>query len=385
MKATSDSVVDLAASLISIESDNPPGDERACAEYVFEWFDDCNLDASIVDAPDQTRPSVAARIGSGAPTIVLNGHIDVVPAGDRDAWSVDPYAGVVDDDRLYGRGSADMKTGLALAMVVARDLAPAIDRLETGSIVVHAAAGEETGYPGTKALLDAGFTGDAAVVLEPTSLRVATSAKGVVTYRIDVSGVSCHASRPDQGRNSIDGLHRVLSAIDAYDVTVRDRRDPLCGSAYATATEIAAGIDENMAVVPNHGHLLLDRRVLPDESIDAVDAEIADLCDRASIDGARCHPTRLQYYAPSKVDPDRPIAREFVERSHDIADVPAEVIGLEAATDAREFAAVGVDAIVWGPGSLRQAHTIDEWISLEEVSTARTVLDVALKQFLAIE
>lgn len=385
MKPTVDSVVDVARSLIAIESENPPGNEQACAEYVAKWFDDCGLTVSLVESPDPTRPSAAARIGSGEPTIVLNGHIDVVPAGDRDAWSVDPYGGVVDGDRLYGRGSADMKTGLALGMVVARDLAPAVERSGTGSIVVHAAAGEETGYPGTKALLDAGFTGDAAVVLEPTGLRVATSAKGVATYRIEVSGDPCHASRPDQGRNPIDGLDRALGAIETYDAVVRERRDPLCGSAFATVTEIAAGIDENMAVVPGRGHLLLDRRVLPGESIDAIDDEITDLCEHAAINGAPCEHTRIQYYAPSKVDPDRPIAREFLERSHDLAAVPAEPIGLEAATDAREFAAVGADAIVWGPGRLGQAHTLDEWISLKEVATAQTVLEAALRQFLGIE
>nr|WP_253184480.1 M20/M25/M40 family metallo-hydrolase [Natrialba sp. SSL1] len=108
----------------------------------------------------------------------MNGHLGVVPAGDHDEWTYPPYGGVIEDGRLYGRGSVDMKTAIAIAMLTALNLRSAIENGSLdGSIVVHAAIGEETADPGTKSLLDAGFDGDVGVVLEPTQCRVATSEK----------------------------------------------------------------------------------------------------------------------------------------------------------------------------------------------------------------
>ncbi|MEA5388761.1 M20/M25/M40 family metallo-hydrolase [Haloarculaceae archaeon H-GB2-1] len=220
----------LAATLVRIESENPTGNERESAEYVHDWFTHHDIDSAMVDDPDPDRPQVGATVGTGGPTLVLNGHLDVVPAGDRDEWTYPPYGGVVEDGRLYGRGSVDMKTGVAAAMLTALDLRPNIEDGELdGSLVVHAAMGEETAEPGTRALLDAGFDGDVGVVLEPTRCRVATSEKGMAWYEISWPGEPAHASDPDQGTNPIDHVRPVLAALDDYDARLRDRSDPSAG------------------------------------------------------------------------------------------------------------------------------------------------------------
>lgn len=381
-------VAGLARELVRIRSENPPGEERAVAEYVVDWCEHHGLDAELVGTPDAPdRPNAVATVGTLAgdgPTLVLNGHTDVVPAGDRDAWTHDPYGGEIvstdDGDVLYGRGSADMKTGVAVALVTALELAPRFEDGEfDGALVVHAAAGEETGLPGTETLVDEGYGGDYAVVLEPTGLRVATSAKGVVTYRVTVHGASAHASHPDEGANAIDAARALFDRVDAYDAAVREREDDLVGRGYATVTSVEAGTDGNMAVLPDAAEFLLDRRVLPGESIEDVDAEVEGLlADAAREDGVDADVETVQYYRSASIPADHAFAALVREETGDRA--PSDPWGLEAATDAREFVAAGIPAIVWGPGSLSQAHTVDEHVSLDEATEALAVLEAVAER-----
>ncbi|WP_256301445.1 M20 family metallopeptidase [Haloarchaeobius salinus] len=369
-------VVALAARLVRIASENPPGNERPCAEYVVDWFTEHGVEAELVPTPGTDRPNAVATVGSGGPTLVLNGHTDVVPADDPGDWEHDPFGGEVDEGRLWGRGSADMKTGLALAMVVARNRAAELAGGEDlpGTLVVHAAAGEETGLPGTRTLVDEGYGGDYAVVLEPTEFRVATSAKGVVTYRVGVHGESTHASNPDEGTNAIAQARALMDRIDEYDARLRERSDPLVGKAYANVTAFEAGTGSNMAVVPARAEFLLDRRILPEESIEDVDREVDDLLAAAErADGVVTDRETVQHYGSAGIEPDHPLAELVRARTGDLA--PAEPWGMAAATDAREFVADGVPAVVWGPGSLSEAHTVDESIPVADAERALPLLE----------
>jgi succinyl-diaminopimelate desuccinylase len=388
-----DDPVALARELVRIPSENPPGEERAVAEYVVDWARAHDLDADLLDTPGYPeRPSAVVTVGEGgesstSPTLVLNGHTDVVPAGDPDAWTHDPYAAAVVTERddagrerevLYGRGSADMKTGLALALVTAKRFAHRfeddIDDGADGALAVHAAAGEETGIPGTRTCIDAGYGGDHAIVLEPTDLRVATSAKGVVTYRIVVRGESTHASHPDEGANAIDAARDLFDRVDAYDADLREREDDLVGRGYASVTSVEAGTEGNMGVIPDACEFLLDRRVLPEESIEDVDAEVdALLAAAAREDGVEADRETVQYYESASVPTDHPLAELVRAETGDRA--PSDPWGMTAATDAREFVAAGIPAVVWGPGSLSQAHTVDEHVALEEATEALAVLE----------
>jgi len=416
-----DELADLAADLVRIPTENPPGDERPCAEFVVEWFADHGIDATLVEEPSADRAQAVAAVGSGAkvggdtgrrndegceddaepgddegPTLVLNGHLDVVPAGDPDQWSHDPFGGVLEDGRLYGRGAADTKVNLAIAMLAVRDLAAELegksaDAGETddeddlvGSLVFHGAMGEETGDPGTRTLLEAGYGGDYAVVLEPTDFRVGTSAKGVATYRVGVEGTASHASRPDQGVNAVEQAGVVLGAIDDYDDCLREREDPLVGRAYATMTEFEAGTDSNMAVLPGRAEFLLDRRILPDETVETVQREIEDLLAAVGRDaGVETDLTLVQHYASAGIPADHPLAVRLRESSAEIADAPAEPWGLEAATDAREFVAAGTPAVIWGSGELAQAHTADECIDLGDAALGLEILKDAARELLS--
>ncbi len=379
----------LAAALVEIPSENPPGNERPAARFVHEWLTREGITAELIEEPDPDRPQVAARVGTAAgPTVVLNGHLDVVPAGDRDRWSVDPYGGTIEDGRLYGRGSADMKTGLAVAMCLLRELAPELrNGALPGSVVFHAAMGEETADPGTKTLLERGYGGDYGIVLEPTSFRVATSTMGLAVYRLTVHGESTHASQPDTGENPIDAARPLLAAIDDYDRELQRRDTTLAGAARATVTEFESGVGSNLGVIPDTATLVLDRRVPPGESIDAVDSEVHALLDRVQTEhGVDATIERIQTYESSSISTDHSLARLLQERSVEAvgpAGGVAEPWGIEAATDARNFVNdADIPAVTWGPGRLEEAHTADESISLADAAIGREVLTNVVRTLL---
>ncbi|MFC7157090.1 M20 family metallopeptidase [Halomarina halobia] len=374
----------LVAALVSIETENPPGNERACAEYIVDWFADRRIDADLIEEPYEDRPQVAVRIGDGDPTLVLNGHIDVVPAGDRAQWTHDPYGAAVVDGSLFGRGSADMKTGVAIGMLATARLARAIESGELrGSIVFHAAIGEETAEPGTRTLLERGYDGDYGVVLEPTGLRTATSEKGLAWYEIRVTGAPSHASRPDQGRNAVLDARPVLDALAEYDADVREREDDLVGRAYSTVTMFEAGTKEN--VLPEAATITVDRRFLPDEEIDEIDAEIdALLAEVESNHGVETSWRRTRTYESAEIPADSSLADVFRRHSADVDDVPAEPWGIEASTDVRNFVNdAGIEAITWGPGDITQAHTYDEHVDLEAATSGLRALLGASREILS--
>lgn len=381
---SAEAVQRLVADLVQIETENPPGNERACSEFIIDWFDDHGVDADLVSEPHADRPQVGARVGDGDPTLVLNGHIDVVPAGDRNQWSHDPYGAAVEDGTLYGRGSADMKTGVAIGMLTTAKLAEPIRNGELdGSIVFQAAVGEETADPGTKTLLERGYDGDYGVVLEPTSMRTATSEKGLAWYEITVTGDPSHASRPDQGSNAVRNARPVLDALAEYDDTVREREDELLGRAYATVTMVEAGTKEN--VVPEKTTITVDRRFLPEEDVSAIDEEIDTLlaatADRHDIEVSW---RRTRTYESAAIDPDSHLANVFRRHSAAVADVPADPWGIVASTDVRNFINdAGMEAVTWGPAELSQAHTYDEHVDIAAVEAGLEALLAASREIIS--
>lgn len=376
-------LVDLTRELVRYDSSNPPGREGECARFVHEWLQERDIDAKLVPDPYSDRPQVAATVGSGDPKIVLNGHLDVVPADPDSGWSRSPFEAKVENGRLYGRGSVDMKAGLAIAMLTMTTLGRALESGE-GTLVFHAAIGEETGERGTRTLLEHGYDGDYGIVLEPTDFRVATRAKGLVCYEITVTGTPSHASRPDQGENAITLAQHVIDAIDDYDSRLRTRRDGLVGQAYANVTRFEAGTDGNLGVLPGTATLVLDRRVLPAESIPDVEAEVADRLAGVEGDhGLDLSFAEIQRYEPASVPTDCHLAETIRHHTRERYGAVESPWGIEAATDVRNLVNdAGMEAVTWGPGDLAQAHTRDEYIELDAMRTGYDILQDTIRTLL---
>lgn len=379
-------LLNLIADLVQIPTENPPGDEGPCGEFVHEWFEEKNISSTLVRDPYENRPQVVAKVGKGEPNLVLNGHIDAVPAGDVSEWKHHPYDAVIEDGKMFGRGCCDMKANVAIAMMVMADLRESIENNDLdGSLTVQVAIGEETGEPGTKRLLELGHDGDYGVVLEPTGMCTATSEKGLAWYEIIVEREPCHASQPDQGVNAIQEALPVIQKLNEYDENVRKREDELVGSGHSTITNFEAGTKEN--VVPGRAMLSVDRRFLPSESVEEIDEEISSLLDEVEKNhDVTTSWERTKTYESAAIDKDSSLAEIFRKHSKEIGNVSAEPHGTKFSTDVRNFVNdFDIEAITWGPHDPSEAHTVDECISLDETRMGLDVLEHVVRDILSCE
>lgn len=371
-----DALAGVLQDLVRTESVNPGTPETAMADAVERWLEQTPAEVSRVDfAPGRT--SVGARLaGSGdGPTLVLNGHMDTVPVDDRSLWHVDPFGGEVRDGFLYGRGSCDMKAGLAVQIGVLHALSRHPERLR-GSLVLHFAAGEERGEPGTLSLLEAGFTGDYGIVTEPTELSVSIATRGAAFIRIHIKGRSIHASRAHDGINPVHKLQAVLAAVEAYDRELSARPHPILPGGSITPTVVRGGVKEN--AVGDSCDLVLDRRLLPSE--DAA-RELDEL--RRRLDPIRADDPQFDYELSHVVPPlegaeiaaDAELVGIVRRAGESVLGTHPVVAGSPYGSDIRNLVRdAGIEALTFGPGNVLETHCVDERVELRQVRDAARVI-----------
>lgn len=369
-------LVEVLASLVKTPSVNPGTSEKGIADVIEGWLNERSIELAQVEfAPG--RPSVGAIIrGAGdGPTVVLNGHMDTVPIDDESLWTSDPFGAEVRDGFLYGRGACDMKAGLAVQIGVAHYLSDIDPAHLHGSVVLHFAAGEERGEPGTRSLLDAGFTGDFGITTEPTSLRVATATRGVVTYTLRVKGRSVHASRAEAGVNPVWALMPVLALLRDYDAEVRSRAHPLLPGGSCTPTMIRAGVKEN--AVSDYCDIYIDRRLLPGETPESDKAAL--LARLESLTAAQpdldVELSTIYGVEPAEIDPTSPFAEQVLRAVADVTGESTEVWGAPFSSDVRNLVNdASITAVTFGPGDTRFCHCPDERVPVAELEDAAVTI-----------
>ena len=376
----------LARALVRIDSRNPdlvpgaPG-EGACADLLAEALRGWGFAVDLYDALPG-RPNVIARVGRaepGAPVLMLNGHLDVVGT---DGMSHAPFDGDERDGRLYGRGAADMKGGVA-AMCAAAARAHAHGGLR-GEVVIAAVADEEFESAGTRALverLEAGtLRADACVITEPTRLAVMPAHRGFAWYTVTVHGRAAHGSRYDIGVDAIRHAGLLLAELDALDAVELPARAPHAllgrGSLHASLVEGGAGL----TTYPERCVLRLERRTIPGESaasalaeIEAAGARVAARLRAAGREAFRADAALDFAQPPSDVAPDAPVVRALGAALTGAGEA-TRVEGMPAWTDAALLNAAGVPTVCFGPGDIALAHSAEEWVALDEVARAADVL-----------
>ena len=309
-----------------------------------------------------------ARFGPGEPGLLLGGHIDVVPAGAESAWSSPPFEGVVKGERLYGRGAADMKTGLA---AILKAIAATSKGTMRRGLLFVATSGEEVGFEGLKALYARKLIPEGAARLgvmgEPTGLRPIRAHKGLADFRITVSGRSGHASSPELGVNAIEKCAKIIEAISAWSRSLGKSPDKDLGSTIATSTVVKGGTKSN--VIPDSCELIVDTRWVPKHGTAFVEkglnSAIASLRRKDPLLDAR---VELMYDSPSLKLP----------RSHPAVRLAESLSGLKSevapyGTEAALYAERGIPSLVLGPGNLKQAHIVDEFVELGEARKALSI------------
>lgn len=376
-------VVDLATELISRPSENPPGDEDTVARWLESRLIDSPTDFDVNTAeilPE--RPNVVARAGDpDCGRVLLLGHLDVVPA-DADTWIEDPYDPTVRDDRLYGRGSADMKGAIA-AMVVAAERY--LDRAdEPGEVVLAFVVDEEHGGAGAQALVEAGVDADGAIIGEPTDMNVCTAIKGVARYEVTLHGESCHSGQPDEGVDAIRGLSALLDRIATLDDKLKATSHEVLAHEDVTVTEVAGGVAPN--VVADRATATIDWRFLPGTTEpEPFDERVCDALDGISADSTPIGVDleRTVFARAGETDADHPLVSTVIETAQ-AEGIPADLVGFNAATDARFLIHdANLPTVHFGPGSITEdAHTVDESVSIASLATTVAVYERALNGLL---
>lgn len=392
------------------------GDEEAAIRRIADWLSEAGAEvdywydgiAKMVTDPAYPGheierawvPCVAGMIRGQrpGPTIVLTGHVDVVPPGDYNQWSRDPFAGVVDGDRLYGRGAADMKSGLIAALAAFETFAHG-SRDFAGRVVLVAVPAEEDSGLGTLAAIRRGWIADAAIVTEPTEKagrpELIVAHAGAMSCRIEINGLSAHASRRLMGENALDhylAVHQILrdaeQALNAAEThpLMQELRLP-----YATSVGTVHGGQWSSSVMDR-----LEVEVRIGVTLHETTAEAKARFERTLAEGVAGHPWlathppqvhwRAAGFGSSATRLDHPLIDALREAGATEFGEPPTVSAAPYGCDMSAWVRVGnVPTVVYGPGDIEQAHAADEWVSLSNTARVARVLVVATERLLACD
>ena len=338
---------------------------RPClAEVLRDWG--CAVELQEV-APG--RPNVVARVGTRAgSSLMFNGHLDVV---DVAGMVHPPFDAVERDGRIWGRGSSDMKSGVASMCAAA---VRALDQGLAGEVVIAAVVDEEYTSIGTRALIDRGIRADAAIVTEPTRLAIMPAHRGFVWLDLHVVGRAAHGSRWDIGIDAIRHAGLFLAELDRYDATtLAARHHTLLGRPSVHASLISGGT--GMSTYPDRCTVSVERRTIPGETSAQVLSEFQELRDRVRLAQPEFDGTVTVSLAqpPSDVATSSPIVRAL-SRALAACSLPESIEGMSAWTDAALLNDAGIPAICFGPGDIALAHAAEEFVPRQEIEDATRVL-----------
>ncbi len=368
-----ESAISFLQSLIQINSVNPPGAERAVAEAIQQRLADTRLRVELDQIAEERANllvSMPVSISYEASaqtrkTLVYSGHFDTVPTGTVE-WTYPPFSGVKVGNRIYGRGSTDMKSGVAAMIVAMEVIAKAGIELPCDLRFVGT-VGEEVDCLGAKAIASKGQIDDAKaiVVSEPTANQLIVAHKGALWLEVTMIGKTAHGSMPQHGINAIQAVNRFLTALHEY--TLAHTPHPILGSATMNIGMISGGVSPN--VVPDRCSVTIDIRTVPGQSHQAIVAEIEQLARQVSermsagcqvkiINDMACVHTPAEH--PFIATAQRTAAVHFQQK--------LDAKGVNYYTDASVYQPhlQGIPVLIYGPGEPGMAHQPDEWVDVEK-------------------
>jgi acetylornithine deacetylase/succinyl-diaminopimelate desuccinylase family protein len=385
--ANSDSekeLLELLGNLVCINSVNPNYSdgvpELACAEFIESYLQSAGLEVWRQEV-FPLRPNVLARLPGKdrSRQIVFEAHIDTVST---QGMTIDPFDPRIENGKLYGRGSVDTKGGLAgmmfaISVLARQGVQPPCDVLFTAAI------DEEFSYRGALALCAGGepreldnlpdhlkLKAQLAVIAEPTSLNLVIASKGVLRWKIETVGKAAHSSKPHLGNNAIVAMARVIQALQEDSQELHKRAHPLLGSPTLNIGVINGGVQVNF--VPDRCVIELDRRLIPGETWQQAFAHYQELCNclmrEDSTQQIIMHPPMLTDW-PLDCPADSPQVQQLstVLTSMQLNGQP---LGVPFGSDASKFAAIGIPSVIFGPGSIDQAHAAIEFVDCNQVIRA---------------
>jgi len=351
---------ELLQRLIQIKSVNPPGNEDGIANFIKGFLIKNDIPSELVPL-EEGRSSVVAKIeGKEERNITLCGHLDTVRVIEED-WSKPPFQGLMEEGKMYGRGTADMKGGVAaiiytLILLKRRGITP------QKKVQLALTADEEWGYRGAKTLVDQGFFDqtDFLIITEPTNLQVAVGEKGEIWIKAKFYGKSAHGSTPELGVNTVvPGSKFVLEVSEEYKKLFNP--DPLWGNNSINIGQFHGGVQVN--VVPNYSEVQLDFRVISEEDKRALELVRKKGQDIAEEFGVQFKEEIFNYHPPIFTSLDNLYIQKFMQ----VAGVKEATIVKYCTDGGTIIPEKKIPFIVFGPGDIAQAHQNDEYIELESL------------------
>ena len=363
----------LTRSLVSTPSVNPQleeggSGEREAATLVAEWLDLWGLDTRITEI-SPNRFNVIAKLDGEGPTLLLNGHLDTVGVG---GMTVPPFDAKVEGGRIWGRGSCDMKAGLAAILAATKRLTEEGPR---PNLIVAMTADEEHASLGMYALVDSFPSADFAIVTEPTRLAVMPAHKGFLWVRAVFEGRAAHGSRPDLGIDAIRHAALYVSALDDYGDQLTSRpAHPLLKHGSVHAGTIQGG--SAASVYPDLCEIVLERRTMPGEKPEKVLQEFQRILDELSEreEDLSASLEQMLERPGTEVPEDSRLVQGLLEAGQGHG-IPPVVEGMTAWVDAALLNEIGIPAVCYGPGDIAQAHSADEWVELAQIEKCADVLE----------
>jgi len=375
-------VVGICRDLVRLQTVNPPGNELAAAEYVAEALKRSGVGAELVKHGD-TRASVLARLkGQGkAPALFYNGHLDTVPVG-AEKWRHDPFGGEIAEGKIWGRGAADMKGGLAAMMAAMKALAEARVPLQ-GDLILAATAGEEIDSLGARevAQMLSREPIQALFIAEPTYNEIFIAEKGVFWVEIETFGKTAHGSMPDQGRNAILMMAKIIQEVEK--LKIPHKTHPVLGGFTRSINTISGGVKTN--VVPDHCSVTIDMRTVPGQEHAAIWRQVEKMLEdlgrkdpgfKAAVRPIIDHPS-------VETSPSEPVLKKFSSLVAEMTGQKVVFKGANYFSDAVGFLPVlKIPLILFGPGEPGQAHQPNEQVEISKLVEAARIFAVTAGRLL---
>ena len=342
---------------------HPHAGERRVSEFLAATAGKAGLDIEF-ESVLPGRANLLARLsppGKARQRILLAPHMDTVNA------APEQFTPRTQNGRLFGRGACDTKGSVAAMLQALCALAKSGARPKETEIVFAGLIDEENAQAGSRALAASGFRADLAIVGEATRLQVVTAHKGSLWVRIEAHGRAAHGSKPQEGRNAILAVARMVEALETdYAAMLRKRRHPLLGSATVSVGTIRGGTQPN--IVPDYCEIQIDRRTLPGETESGVERELLSFLRKRGLQASLGH-DKLAPCLPMETDHKIPLVAQFLRSARQ-----RKPAGAVYFCDAAVLSEGGIPSVVFGPGDIAQGHTTDEWVSLSSLNKAYNML-----------
>jgi len=383
-KISREKVVMLTKKFVQFDTQNPPGKEKELAQYVEEYLRSLGLNTELLDfLPNRPNLFAEYKVNDKGKKFLFDGHLDTVPVGNSSLWTVDPFSGTLKEGKIFGRGAADMKGSIAAFVHALETLIDSGVELN-GSVHMLLTSDEEISALGTREFLKKGYSADASIVGEPSCLEVNVAHKGVARWRLKILGKSTHASTPEEGVNAIYKMAKVLNELEklAKSYSMSSRQHPLLGKPTLNVGTIVGGTKDN--IVPDFCEITIDRRLLPGDRVEEVEREFNQLLSRLASDDPSLKFELKLYHShnPAETPPNHPfviLANLCVEK---VLGERRPVKGFQATTEMSHLVEAGIPSIILGAGDIKVAHTVDEYVLVDELVNCAKIYALILLKYL---